>query len=401
MGQGPDAVGPAADRGEHLPLGRGEVLQLEQLQVAHDVGERGVELVGDARRHLADRGELLRLQQLLLGLLQLLDRVLLALEELGVLDGERRVAGEGLGGAQGVPAEGLRGAGVVHVEDAEGAREGPRAVGPGAGGAEGQADDRLDGVGVLVGAQGPRLGLGRLLQPADGGDDLARLEGAAHDRRGDAVPAARAPLRAPPGDPEPQAGHRGVARRGGGAVGEQEEAALGARDVHDGVEHLLEHLAQDERRVQGLDEGEEELLLLDPRQLGHGPGGGLRPEERELQRDVAELDLGPGGELGPAHLGRVHVDAVEAARVLDEEAALLVVDAGVELRDRGLVERDVVVARPPHDVGPGPQEADLLRDLAADHLEHGHGQGVRRSSSSAWRRAGSRPRTSGTAWRRR
>ena len=61
------------------------MLQLEQLQVSHDVGERGVELVGDAGGHLADGGELLGLEELLLRLLQLLDRVLLPLEELGVL----------------------------------------------------------------------------------------------------------------------------------------------------------------------------------------------------------------------------------------------------------------------------------------------------------------------------
>ena len=100
VGERADAVGAARDRGQHLALGPGELLHLEQLEVAHDVGERRVELVGDARRHLADGGELLRLQQLLLRLLQLLDRVLLALEELRVLDRERGVARQRLGRAQ-------------------------------------------------------------------------------------------------------------------------------------------------------------------------------------------------------------------------------------------------------------------------------------------------------------
>ena len=332
--------------------------------------------MGDAGRHLADGRELLRLQQLLLGLLQLLDRVLLPLEQLGVLDGERGVPGQGLGRPQGVAAERLRGAGVVDVEDAQGAGEGAGPVGPGAGGAQGQAHDGLEGPRVLVGAAGRRLELGRLSPRANGRDHLARLERAPHDRAGDAVPADRAPVRAAAGDAEPEAGHRGVAGGGGRAVGEQEEAPLGARDVHDRVEHLLEDLAEHERRVQGLDEGEQELLLLDPGQLGHGAGRALRPEERELQRHVAQLDLRPRGQLRPAHLGGVHVDAVQAARVLDEEAPVLVVEAGVELRDRGLVERDVVVAGAPHGVGPRLQEADLLRHLAADHLEDGHGQGI-------------------------
>ena len=110
--------------------------------------------------------------------------------------------------------------------------------------------------------------------------------------------------------------------------------------------------------------------------LAIAPVGALAAERRELERHVAELDLGAGGELGTPHLGGVDVDAVHAARVLDEEVAVLVVDAGVELGDRGLVERDVVVARATDLVGAGLQEADLLGQLAADHLEHGDGERV-------------------------
>ena len=53
----------------------------------------------------------------------------------------------------------------------------------------------------------------------------------------------------------------------GSRVGEEQEAALGPRDAHDRVQHLLQHLAQDEGGVQGLDQGEQELLLLDPGEL--------------------------------------------------------------------------------------------------------------------------------------
>jgi hypothetical protein len=67
---------------------------------------------------------------------------------------------------------------------------------------------------------------------------------------------------------------------------------------------------------------------------------------------------------------------VHAARVLDEEAAVAVLDAGVELGDRRLVERDVVMAGTTDLVGARLQEADLLGHLAADHLEHGDGQRV-------------------------
>jgi hypothetical protein len=98
------------------------VLNLEQLQVPHDVGERGVQLVGDAGCHLSDGGQLLRLQELSLGLPQLLDRPLLPLEELGVLDGQSRMAGQGLRRAQALGPEGRRGLLVVDVDGAQHAR---------------------------------------------------------------------------------------------------------------------------------------------------------------------------------------------------------------------------------------------------------------------------------------
>ena len=73
-------------------------------------------------------------------------------------------------------------------------------------------------------------------------------------------------------------------------------------------------------------------------------------------------------------LGRVDVQAVQAVRVLDDESAALVLQPGVVLGDRRLVEGDVVLARPADRVGAGPEEADLLRDVAPDDLEDGHGQ---------------------------
>ena len=175
---------PRAIEDEHLALRRGQLLQLQQLEVAHDVGERGVELVGDAGGHLADGGQLLGLQQLLLGLLQLLDRALLALEQLRVLDGEGGVAGERLGGAQGVGAEGLGRAGVVDVEDAERAREAAAAVGAGAGRAQREADDGLAASGAPSGRPAAGVGGGRRprVETTSPG-----LQGPADDRAGDAV----------------------------------------------------------------------------------------------------------------------------------------------------------------------------------------------------------------------
>ena len=72
------------------------------------------------------------------------------------------------------------------------------------------------------------------------------------------------------------------------------------------------------------------------------------PSERELQGDVAELDLGARGVSRLLlDAGRVQVDAVQAALVLDGKAATAVVgDARVHLRDRRLVEAQVAVSAP-------------------------------------------------------
>ena len=179
--------------------------------------------------------------------------------------------------------------------------------------------------------------------------DLAGLEGPAHDRGRDAVHLGAAELRPRPRrDAEAQAGHGLVAARRRASVGEEQEAALGAGDVHDRVEHLLQHLAQDQRRVQGLDEREQELLLLDPRELGDRAGRVSRsPSSENFRVTLPSWTWAPGRAPPAATLAGVHVDAVEAARVLDEEAAVLVLDAGVELGDRGLVEaRSLWRARP-------------------------------------------------------
>ena len=186
------------------------------------------------------------------------------------------------------------------------------------------------------------------------------LERAPHDRPRDAVAVGGGGVGAPARHAQAQPRDARVAGARGRAVGEQQEAALGAGDVHDRVGDLLQHGAQDQRGVERLDQLQQQLLLLDPWQLGHGAGSALAAEWRELERHVPELDLRPRGELGAPDLRGVDVDAVHAARVLDEEVAVLVLDAGVELGDRGLVERDVVVARAPDVVGAGLQEPDLL-----------------------------------------
>ena len=307
-------------------------------------------------------------------MLQLLDRALLALEELRVLDGEGGVAGQGLRRAQAVGGEGGGALLVVHVDGAEGAGVAPALVRLGARRAQGDADDRaqVEGHDARGGAQD---GVG---EGVAGGHDLARLQRPLHHRRGDSPPPLREGRALGEGaaGAQPQAGHRGVARAFRRVVPEEEKAALGSRDLHDRVQDLLQHLVQDEGRVQGLDHGEQELVLLDPGELRDPGRRGVAPEQRELERDVAELDLGARGQLGPLDLGRVDVDAVEAALVLDEETALLVLDVGVGLGDRGLVQREVVVAGASHRVVARAEEADLVRQVPPRDLQHRHRHAV-------------------------
>src|SRR5262249_55014718 len=92
------------DLGHPLPLGhdqvdgstqlRGQDLALEELTVADDYGERVVELVGHAGHELADRGELARLYQLRLRLLELAHSPGELVAEAAVLDGWRSRRGE-------------------------------------------------------------------------------------------------------------------------------------------------------------------------------------------------------------------------------------------------------------------------------------------------------------------
>src|SRR6185369_4182291 len=120
LGEARDPLRPHGDRGKHLLLGRAVGQGLQQLEVAHDVGERRVELVGDPGRHLPDGGQLLGLEELLLGGAQLFDALALALEQEGVLDGEGGMAGQGLHRLEAVRAEGGRGLLVVDVDGADG-----------------------------------------------------------------------------------------------------------------------------------------------------------------------------------------------------------------------------------------------------------------------------------------
>jgi hypothetical protein len=95
----------------------------------------------------------------------------------------------------------------------------------------------------------------------------------------------------------------------------------------------------------------------------------LGAQQGELEGHIAELDLATRLKLGLLYLCRVDVDPVQAAFVGDEEMAVLVPDTGVALRDRRLVQEEVVVASPADRVVPWPQEMDLLGDVPAEHLQ--------------------------------
>ncbi len=222
----------------------------------------------------------------------------------------------------------------------------------------------------MLGTRAPESGRALGSGCLGAGHDSPGLERLRDDRCGDAV-AGRGlgAVHTTAHDAQTQTANRGIAARVGRGVGEQQEPALGTGDVDDRAEDLLEHLAQHERRVECLHEREQELLLLDPGQLAHRPGDRLGPEQGVLQGQVAQLDLGPRGQLGPGHLRGVHVDAVTASGVLHEEAAVLVVEPRVRLRDRALVEDDVVVAGTANRVGPGAKEANRVAHVSADHLD--------------------------------
>ena len=80
---------------------------------------------------------------------------------------------------------------------------------------------------------------------------------------------------APPPDGLPIDVPRDVHAQHVSGAPKQQKAPLGPGDAHDRVEDLLENLAEDEARVQRLDQGEQQLLLLDPGELVdpvRGPG---------------------------------------------------------------------------------------------------------------------------------
>jgi hypothetical protein len=90
----------------------------------------------------------------------------------------------------------------------------------------------------------------------------------------------------------------------------------------------------------GLDDLGREALGRPRRLLQRGPGD-EGDHHLAHRQGVAVLDLGGLGDLRPVHLG-----AVEALEILDEEAAALLVEPGVLARHPGLVEHDVVVVVP-------------------------------------------------------
>ena len=191
--------------------------------------------------------------------------LLLALEELRVLDGEGGVAGQRLRRLQAVRAEGGRGLLVVHVDRAQGARRAaPRRR---------SARGERSGMQTIV-RRSMRMTLwacrGRGRPPRSRWRPSRRSRRRARTtERGDAPSSRRAGGWPRAGGPRAGAGRRprGSGRPRRELVGEEQEAALGPRDPHDRVEHLLEDLAQDEGRVEGLHQREQELLLLDPGEL--------------------------------------------------------------------------------------------------------------------------------------
>ena len=197
---------------------------------------------------------------------QLLDRALLPLEELGVLDGEGGVAGEGLGGLQAVRAEGGGGLLVVHVDarPARGRRAPPASA---RGERRGMQTIVRRSMRMTLCAPAQR----RVGHRVAGGHRLPGLAAPCARPTGEALHRRGGSARAPRGAPRARAGRPTAAygaRRPAELLGQEQEAALGPRDPHDGVEHLLEDLAQDQGGVEGLHQGEQELLLLDPGELG-------------------------------------------------------------------------------------------------------------------------------------
>ena len=78
-------------------LFRAEMIELigKELDVAQNDGKEIIEIVGHAARHLSQGLEFLGLNDLILGLLQLAEGLLQIGKELGVLDGDTHLAGEG------------------------------------------------------------------------------------------------------------------------------------------------------------------------------------------------------------------------------------------------------------------------------------------------------------------
>jgi hypothetical protein len=211
------------------------------------------------------------------------------------------------------------------------------------------------GVGDRVRGGYELLGLESLVD--DGGREIGVL-----DRQAGAV------LAAPHAHGE--AGHAGA----GAVLRQEQKAALRVHDPHHRVQDPGEDLVELQAGVDGLHQREQELLVLDPGELDLGIGQALGAALHVAQAHVAQGQLAPRGQGGLLHLGGVHVDAVQAVAVLGGELALLVVQPGMGLRDRGLGQHEIVLVGAPHRVAARTEEEHALRQPARDHDQGGDGE---------------------------
>ena len=311
----------------------------QKLGLTHDDGERIVDLVRHAAHELADRGELARLQKLLLRRLDLADARGELGVEAGILERQRRVVGEGLGQVDLLHGElpSLRIADVEHADDGVAHDQGHGTH---------RADARpRDAVAQIRRHVDPRLG-----QHVRRRDGLAQRDGAAagaHARR-DERSGREARLKRAAG----RDGDEGA----GGGIEAKERGGPSAEQMRDAVDGALRHLGGIEsagqlpsergqrRRPLGLAErglaaallGDIALDALDERdepQAGVGARRGGEAEQdhrrdhgtRAHPRQVLQQDLEEGGE------GRDEEDepVLEGERGQDDEQD---VDAGGEAR---------------------------------------------------------------------
>jgi hypothetical protein len=125
---------------------------------------------------------------------------------------------------------------------------------------------------------------------------------------------------------------------GGGAIAEEDEAALGTGEAQGVLDHVAEDVFEHTGAVEALCGLEEEGELLELGSGDHGrhavkecPSGGrvLRGDEEEGDAGCAELDTIAGVEAGGVRSGVIDEGPVAAAEILNEEAFRVFVNGGV------------------------------------------------------------------------